>query len=282
MKKLLALLPALAMTFALCACSSGPNAAASASPTPGADSEPVELVVFAAASMTETMNRIAALYKDVAPNVTLVYNFDSSGTLKTQIQEGADCDLFISAAQKQMDQLDAAAGADANPDGLDFVRSDTRVNLVENKVVLVVSKDSATGVTSFDDVVTDKVSLIALGNSDVPAGQYAEEVFTHLGLWDKLNSEHKITFGSNVKEVAAQVAEGAADCGVVYGSDVTATAGLRIAAYAPEGSYQPAVYPAAVLKNAKHPDAAKAFLAYLLTDDCAAVFESAGLSIPER
>ena len=294
MKKRVSPILALSLVLALAGCSNTGGAAAptpapaSAPPaqetpapqsqSPGAD--PVELVVFAAASMTETMNQIAELYKSVAPNVTLVYTFDSSGTLKTQIQEGADCDIFISAAQKQMNQLDASVDAGGgNTDGLDFVLQGTRCNLVENKVTLVVPEGNPAGISSFDDVATDKVKLIALGNSDVPVGQYSEEIFTAMGVWDQLNANQKITFGTNVKEVTSQVAEAAVDCGVVYGTDAY-SAGLEVVAEAPEGTHKPVVYPAAVLNTTKNGDAARAFLEFLKGDECTAVFESVGFSIP--
>lgn len=235
-----------------------------------------EIIVFAAASMTDTMNEIAEMYKAVDPSVNVVYNFDSSGTLKTQIQEGADCDIFISAAQKQMNQLDASQGEEANPEKLDFVDTDTRFNLVSNSVVLITPVGNPADVTSFDDVATEKVSLIALGNSDVPVGQYSEEIFTYMGVWDQLNSEQKITFGTNVREVLAQVEEGGVDCGIVYSTDAATTDKVEIAAAAPEGSHKAITYPAAVLKTSKNPDEAKAFIDYLKTDDCTAVFEDAG------
>ena len=240
------------------------------------DTQQTELIVFAAASMTDTMNEIAEMYKAVEPDVNIVYNFDSSGTLKTQIQEGADCDIFISAAQKQMNQLDAAQDAEANPEKLDFVDTDTRFNLVSNSVVLITPVGNPANITSFDDVATEKVSLIALGNSDVPVGQYSEEIFTYMGVWDQLNSEQKITFGTNVREVLAQVEEGGVDCGIVYSTDAATTDKVEIAAAAPEGSHKAITYPAAVLKTSKNPDAAKAFIDYLKTDDCTAVFEDAG------
>lgn len=285
MKKVCSLLLALSLMSVLAACGgTQPGASASPTPVPAATpapaSEPVELIVFAAASMTETMNQIAELYKEIAPHVTLVYNFDSSGTLKTQIEEGADCDLFISAAQKQMNQLDASRDAEGgNPDGLDFVLQDTRVDLLENKVVLIVPAGNPAGVTSFEDAASGKVSLIALGNSDVPVGQYSEEIFTSMGVWDQLNSAQKITFGTNVKEVTSQVAEAAVDCGVVYGTDAC-SAGLEMVAEAPAGSHTPVIYPAAVLNISKHEDEARAFLDFLQSDACSAVFESVGFSIP--
>lgn len=237
-----------------------------------------ELVVFAAASMTESLTGIAEMYKSVAPEVTLIFNFDSSGTLKTQLAEGAEADVFISAGQKQMDEIDHSA----NSDGLDLVLAGSRFDLLSNTVALVVPKGSERGIVSFEDAAGEKVDLMALGNSDVPVGQYAKEVFTSMGLWDRLNAEGKITFASNVKEVLAQVESAAVDCGVVYISDAAASDGVEAAAVAPAGSHQPVRYPAAVLKNAAHPDEAAAFLEYLKGDDCKAVFERFGFGVPER
>lgn len=273
MKRFIGLAIAAVMAFTAAGCS----AQESAETTEQADK--TEIVVFAAASMTDTMNEIAEMYKAVEPDVNIVYNFDSSGTLKTQIQEGADCDIFISAAQKQMNQLDVNGGEE-NTEGLDFVDSETRFDFVSNGVVLITPVGNPAGVESFDDVATDKVSLIALGNSDVPVGQYSEEIFNYMGIWDQLNSESKITFGSNVREVLAQVEEGAVDCGVVYSTDAATTDKVEIAATAPEGSHQDVTYPAAVLKTSKNPEAAKAFIDYLKTDECTEVFEKAGFVIP--
>ena len=184
-----------------------------------AEAAEVTLNVFAAASMTETLTEIQELYKEVAPNVTLVFNFDSSGTLKTQIQEGADCDVFISAAQKQMNQLDKDADPEVNTEGLDYVLEGSRINLLENKVVLAVPDGNPKGIESFADLGTDKLSLLALGNEDVPVGQYSEEILTNLGILDQLEQENKITYGSNVKEVTTQVSEAAADAGIIYATD---------------------------------------------------------------
>ncbi len=244
--------------------------------------EPVELIVFAAASMTEAMNEIAELYKAVAPNVTIVYNFDSSGTLKTQIAEGADCDVFISAGQKQMNQLDITADAEVNTEGLDFVLADSRFNIVSNKVVLIVPEGSDKGITSFEDVLTDKVTLVALGNSDVPAGQYAEEIYTNLGLWDQLVASNKVSYGTNVKEVLEQVAAASVDCGVVYSTDAATADGVTVVCEAPEGSHKAIVYPAAILNITKNQEAAEAFVEFLKGAECSAVFEKIGFSIPER
>ncbi len=273
MKKILSLVVTLAM-FAILAAGCGSTAVAPAA-QPTTKAEPVELTVFAAASMTETITQIQALYKTAAPEVTLIINFDSSGTLKTQIEEGADCDLFISAAQKQMNALDITS--DKNTDKLDLIIPETRTNILENKVVLVVPEGNPGGINAFEDVNTDKVSMIALGNADVPVGQYAQEIFSNMGVWDALQS--KITFGSNVKEVTTQVSEKAVDCGVVYATDAY-SAGLTAVAEAPAGSLKtPVVYPAAVTRSSKHAEAAQAFLDYLQSDACSAVFEKVGFTV---
>lgn len=242
----------------------------------------IELVVFAAASMTESLTKLAEMYKAVAPDVSITFNFDSSGTLQTQIEEGAEADAFISAGQKQMNELDITAGAEKNPKGQDFILMGTRFDLLTNTVVLIVPEGSDKGIASFDDVATDKVGLIALGNSDVPVGQYAQEIFTYLGVWDKLNADGKITFGSNVKEVLAQVESAVVDCGVVYISDAATGTGIQVVATAPEGSHKPVNYPAAVLKASKNAFAAKAFLEYLKTDAATKVFTDIGFAVPSR
>lgn len=274
-KKLLSLVLALAMVFALAACSSNDEPKASEEPEARE-----EVVVFAAASMTETLNQIKETYeKD--HNVTLTFNFDSSGTLKTQIQEGADCDLFISAGQKQMNQLDITADKEVNTEGLDFVASDSRVNLLENKVVLVVPEGNPKGIKGFDDLaakLADGSVLMAMGNSDVPVGQYTQKILSYYKLDETaLANAGTITYGTNVKEVTTQVAEGSVDCGIVYCTDAF-SAGLTVVDSATKDMCGQVIYPAAVMKNAKHADAAKAFLEYLQSDAAMKVFENVGFS----
>lgn len=239
--------------------------------------EAVTLNIFAAASMTETLETIQGMYADVAPNVTLVFNFDSSGTLKTQIEEGAECDVFISAAQKQMNQLDISADPEVNTDGLDFVSEGSRLNLLENKVVLAVPDGNPAGIESFEDLGTDKLSLLALGNDDVPVGQYSTEILTTLGILEQLEADSKITYGSNVKEVTTQVSEASADAGIIYATDAF-SAGLTVVDEASSDLCKQVIYPAAVLNISGHPEEAQAFLDYLQTDDCMAVFEEVGFS----
>lgn len=274
-KRLLSLLLALAMILALAACSSNNEPKASEEPEARE-----EVVVFAAASMTETLNQIKETYeKD--HNVTLTFNFDSSGTLKTQIQEGADCDLFISAGQKQMNQLDITADKEVNTEGLDFVASDSRVNLLENKVVLVVPEGNPKGIKGFDDLaakLADGSVLMAMGNSDVPVGQYTQKILSYYKLDETaLANAGTITYGTNVKEVTTQVAEGSVDCGIVYCTDAF-SAGLTVVDSATKDMCGQVIYPAAVMKNAKHADAAKAFLEYLQSDAAMKVFENVGFS----
>lgn len=243
--------------------------------------EKTELVVFAAASMTETLNQIKTDYEAQHKDITLTYNFDSSGTLKTQIQEGATCDVFISAAQKQMDQLDASKDNTANPEQLDFINSASRMDLLENKVVLVVPENNPKNINSFDDLKSKLESgdvLLAMGNSDVPVGQYTQKILQYWGLDEKaLADTGKITYGSNVKEVTTQVFEGSADCGVVYYTDAY-SAGLKIVGEATEEMCGKTIYPAAVVKNSEHPEQAQEFLAYLSSDAAAKVFEKVGFA----
>lgn len=238
--------------------------ASSAAASSEASGESVQLTVFAAASLTETLNEIAEQYKTVAPNVELVFNFDSSGTLKTQIEEGADCDLFLSAAQKQMNALQDE----------DLINTGTRVDLLENKVVLAVPEGNPADIQSFEDIGTDQCKR----NEDVPVGSYSVEILTNLGILDELESGNKITYGSNVKEVTIRVKEAAADCGIVYATDAF-SAGLETVDQATAEECSPVIYPAALTASTEHADEAQAFLEYLTTDDAAAIFASVGFAM---
>ncbi len=301
MKKILALLLALCMMLALAACGeteapkteepqdaaepetpAEPTEAEPTEPeTPAEPAEPIEIVVFAAASMTETLNELKTVYEAAHPGVTILYNFDSSGTLKTQIEEGATCDLFISAGQKQMNQLDISASAEVNTDGLDFVQEGTRINLLENKVVLVVPVGNPKGIENFDmlaELLEKGDVLMAMGGADVPVGQYTQKILVWYGLDEaELSAAGCISYGGNVKQVTTQVSEGSVDCGVVYCTDAFSE-DLTVVDSATAEMCGQVIYPAAVMKNAPHPAEALEFLNFLLSEEAMAVFETVGFS----
>ena len=279
MKKLLSLILALAMIFALVTCGSkndDANADVSAGDSQTA-AEPVELTVFAAASLTESLTAIGEKYMAENENVKLSFNFDSSGKLLTQIKEGAVCDLFISAAPKQMNALDGTLkdNADKNPDGLDLLVEGSRIDLLENKVALAVADGSDKGIDGFDklaELLKDGDVMLAIGNSDVPVGQYTQKIFAYYGI-DEAAIAEKLTYGSNVKEVTTAVSEGTVDCGIIYASDAY-SAGLTVADYATADMCGQVIYPAAVLNTSEQQDAAAAFLAYLQGAEASAEFEA--------
>ena len=290
MKKLIALFIALCMMlclFAGCGAAEEKQAETTAAPVETAApeteaaAEPVEIIVFGAASMTETLTALGHQYMADHPEVTIVFNFDSSGTLKTQIQEGADCDIFISAGQKQMNQLDITAGADLNTDGLDFVLADCRFNILENKVALAVPEGNPAGIESYDDLIAGLKSgeiLLAMGNSDVPVGQYTQKILTYFELVEEdLAAAGSVTYGSNVKEVTTQVSEATVDCGIIYQTDAF-SAGLTVVDTATAEMCGQVIYPAAILNVSQNPDAAQAFLDYITSDAGDEVFASVGFT----
>ena len=232
--------------------------------------------MFAAVSLTESLTAIGEKYMAENENVKINFNFDSSGKLYTQIKEGASCDLFISAAPKQMNQLDGTLkdDADKNPDGLDMLVEGSRLDLLENKVVLAVAKGSDKGIDSFDklaELLKSGGVTLAIGNEDVPVGQYTEKIFAYYEI-DEAAIAANLTYGSNVKEVTTAVSEGTVDCGIIYASDAY-SAGLTVAAEATADMCGQVIYPAAVLNTSAQQDAAAAFLAYLQTAEASAEFE---------
>ena len=281
MKKLLSLLLALALVFSLAACGSKTDDTNADDANKGdANTESVDLIVFAAASMTETLSEIAVKYREVAPNVNITFNFDSSGKLLTQISEGADCDLFISAAPTQMNAMDGSLidDKDKNPDGLDLIVTGSRIDLLENKVTLAVPEGNPKGIESFDQLAELLKSgdvMLAIGNSDVPVGQYTQKIFAYYGL-DEAALVDCLTYGNNVKEVTTQVSEASADCGIIYATDAY-SAGLTVVDSATAEMCGQVIYPAAVMQGEKE-EAAQAFLDYLQTDAAMQVFESVGFS----
>ena len=217
--------------------------------------EPVELHVSAAASLTDVMNEIGKAYEAEHPDVKVVFNYGSSGALQQAIENGGTADLFFSAAQKQMDALDKKG----------LLKEGTRKDLLQNEVVLIVPKDSDKDITSFAQLTSDKLQHIALGEpKGVPVGQYSEEILTKLGFLDAVKA--KAVYGSDVRQVLAWVASGEADAGLVYATDAAVEPSVRVVATAPAGTHKPIIYPAAVLKDTKHLDTAKDFLAFVSND----------------
>ena len=259
-KRILPLLLALMLALALTGCGnhSVPN-----------ETQSVELTVFAAASLQETLTELGDKYMEANENITIVFTFDSSGTLKSQIENGAHCDIFISAGQKQMDGLS------------ELLLEGSRFDILENKVALVVPEDNRAGIHSFDDLVfalEQGTALLAMGNSDVPVGQYTQKILTYFGLNEaELAAKGCITYGSNVKEVATQVSEAAVDCGVIYQTDAC-SAGLTVVDTATAELCGQVIYPAAVLNGSNHTAEAQAFLDYLTSDEADGVFEAVGFT----
>ena len=272
MKKLIPLLLALVMALSLVACGSK----ADDNKTDDKASDPVDLTVFAAASLTESLTAIGEKYMAANENVKISFNFDSSGKLLTQIQEGAVCDLFISAAPKQMDALDGTLKDDAekNPKGQDLLVAGSRIDLLENKVALAVAEGNDKGIGSFDklaELLKSGDVKLAIGNSDVPVGQYTQKIFKFYDI-DESAIADKLTYGSNVKEVTTAVSEGTVDCGIIYASDAY-SAKLTVAAEATADMCGQVIYPAAVLNTSKQQAAAADFLQYLQSAEASSEFE---------
>lgn len=267
-KSLLCALVACVLSISIIGCNSTSNSSGSASNSNSSsksdDSKAnVELTISAAASLKEAMADIQNEYNASHPNVTLTFNFGASGSLQKQIEQGAPCDLFISAGQSQMKALNDK----------DLLAPDTNKNLVKNQLVLIGPKD--TNLTSINDITTDKVQHIAVGEpSSVPAGKYADEVFTNMNIKDAVSG--KLTFAKDVKEVLAWTISGNAEAGFVYKSDALSSDDAKIIETIPEDKHSPITYPVALIKDSKNIDAAKEFEDFLFSDTCKPIFEKYG------
>lgn len=240
--------------------------------TTAASGEETEILVAAAASLKNAYeDKLIPMFEEANPGVIVKGTYDSSGKLQTQIEEGLDADVFMSAATKQMKALDEEG----------MIASDTITDLLENKIVLIVPAGNEKKLEKFEDI--EKADSIALGDpASVPAGQYSEEALTNLGIWDKI--QDKVSFGTNVTEVLNQVAAASADAGIVYATDAASMADkVEVVAEAPEGSLsKKVIYPVAVVKGTAHEEVAKEFVAFLQTDKAITVFEDYGFSSAQQ
>lgn len=240
--------------------------------TTAASGEETEILVAAAASLKNAYeDKLIPMFEEANPGVIVEGTYDSSGKLQTQIEEGLDADVFMSAATKQMKALDEEG----------MIASDTITDLLENKIVLIVPAGNEKKLEKFEDI--EKADSIALGDpASVPAGQYSEEALTNLGIWDKI--QDKVSFGTNVTEVLNQVAAASADAGIVYATDAASMADkVEVVAEAPEGSLsEKVIYPVAVVKGTAHEEVAKEFVAFLQTDKAITVFEDYGFSSAQQ
>ncbi|MFC5590732.1 molybdate ABC transporter substrate-binding protein [Sporosarcina soli] len=223
--------------------------------TSGASEQPIELMVSAAASLTDALEEMKASFEDEYPDIALTFNFASSGKLVQQIEQGAPSDIFLSASTKDMDKLQDEK----------LIDEATHVNFATNELVLIAEKDSTLSVDSFEAIDPASIAHFAIGEPEsVPVGRYTKEVLAHLDLWEPLQS--KVVLGSDVRQVLTHVAMGNADLGVVYSSDAKISNQVKVLAPASAEWHGPIVYPGAVVADSKHSEEAKAFLTFLTSE----------------
>ena len=249
------LLVGILATSSLTACSQQPK-------------EKVELLVSAAASLTDVLQELSEVYKTLEPGTTLTFTFGGSGALQTQIEEGAPVDIFISAAEKQMNALEEK----------ELIVDNTRKTLLVNNVVLIVPSGSDVDIKSFEDLESDGVKKIAIGDpGNVPVGQYSEEIFANLNIVDGVNP--KLVLANDVRTVLTWVESGEVDCGIVYETDAFTSDKIKVVTKSPEGSHKEVTYPAAVVKSSTNLDSSKKFLDFLSSDEAKKLFEKYGFTI---
>ncbi|MBP2659412.1 MAG: molybdenum transporter, periplasmic molybdate-binding protein, partial [Firmicutes bacterium] len=242
------LMTVILITSLITGCSSEKQAA------PATQQPKVELNISAAVSLKDALEEIQKNYEAKNPNIKLTYNLGASGALQKQIEQGAPADIFMSAAPKQMNDLEAK----------NLINKPTRKNLVENKLVIIVPKASSINISKYEDLTKDEVQKLSIGETaSVPAGQYAQEVLKKLGIWDKIKD--KAVLAKDVRTVLTYVETGNVEAGIVYKTDAASSDKVKITATAPEGSHQPIVYPVAVLSGTKQQKTAEDFLTYLNT-----------------
>lgn len=253
------------ITFTLTGCGGQDEEAA---PAPkGPTDEAVEINVSAAASLTDALTEIQKEYAKES-NATLQFNFAASGALQKQIEEGAPCDLFISASKANMDALEQAG----------LIVSDSRKDMLGNTLTLVASAEKAAAVKGYEDLTSAEVTSISIGTPEsVPAGKYAQQALQNLGIWDQ--TQGKVIYAKDVRQVLEYVDTGNVDCGLVYKSDTLAMETGVVVMDIPEDSHDPIVYPAALIKDSAQSEAAAKFYEFLKTDYAKGVFEKYGFTV---
>jgi molybdate transport system substrate-binding protein len=238
---------------------------------PAPQAAKAELTVSAAISLKDALDEAKQLYTTANPSVSIAMNYGASGTLQLQIEQGAPVDVFLSAAPKQMDALESKG----------LVLEGTRKDLLRNEVVLIVPKDSTLGITGFRDLLKPDVKKVALGEPvAVPAGKYAQDVLTSLGIYDQVNA--KAVLAKDVRQVLTYVETGDVDAGIVYKTDALSSAKVKVVVQAPADSHSPVIYPVAVIKASKNAAAAKAFEDFLSGPQADTIFEKYGFSLASR
>jgi molybdate transport system substrate-binding protein len=235
---------------------------------PAPQTAKADLTVSAAISLKDALDETKQLYTTANPSVSIATNYGASGTLQLQIEQGAPVDVFLSAAPKQMDALESKG----------LLLEGTRKDLLRNEVVLIVPKDSTLGITGFRDLLKPEVKKVALGEPvSVPAGKYAQDVLTSLGIYDQVNA--KAVLAKDVRQVLTYVETGDVDAGIVYKTDALSSAKVKVVVQAPADSHAPVIYPVAVIKASKNAEAAKAFEDFLSGPQARAVFEKYGFGV---
>ena len=274
--KVFGLIAIFVLFISLIGCASSQTSSSSLSLKPAQSTTPlpaisIELNVSAAASLTDVLKEINGLYTQGKPNVKITPNFAASGTLQTQIENGAPADIFISAAAAQVDNLQIK----------ELLLNDTRKNLLNNKVVLIVPSDSNLVISSFSDLASDKVKKVAVGDpKSVPVGTYAQQTFDLLGITAQL--QPKYIMGADVRQVLTYVESGNVDAGVVYSTDAKTSTKVKVVAAAPDSINSKVVYPVAVIKASKNPDTAKDYINFLFGAQAKTAFEKYGFTLVSK
>lgn len=267
MKKLIALFTMLTMMLLVGCGNEGQQSTSDTKDT--AAPEEAELHVAAAASLTDVMKELAEVYAKDHPEISITFNFGSSGALQQAIENGGETDLFYSAGKKQMDALDKAG----------LLANGTNRDLLINEIVLIVPAKDGKNLKDFYDIASDDIEKIAVGGEGVPVGQYTAEILTNLNLLDAVKDREVL--GTDVRQVLSWVGTGEADCGIVYATDAAITQDVKVICTAPANSHKPVIYPAAALKDSKNLAAAKEFLDFTSSEKARGIFEKYGFSVKE-